>query len=54
MFNKGYELLKLCIDNNKKVYEIVIEKELEESNITYDELMDKMKTILDTMKNSAS
>lgn len=54
MFNKGSELLKLCTDNNKKIYEIVIEKELDESNITYEELMDKMKMILDTMKNSAN
>ncbi|NLY77523.1 MAG: L-serine ammonia-lyase, iron-sulfur-dependent, subunit alpha [Tissierellia bacterium] len=54
MFNKACELVKLCTDNNKKIYEIVIEKELQESNISYDQLMDRMKSILDTMKNSAS
>ena len=46
MFNKACELEKLCRENNKKIYEIVIEKELEESDISYEELMDRMKTIL--------
>lgn len=54
MFNKASELEKLCKDNNKKIYEIVIEKELEESDLTYDELMNRMKMILDTMKKSAT
>jgi len=54
MFNKASELEKLCRENHKKIYEIVIEKELEESDITYEELMDRMKTILETMKKSSS
>ncbi len=54
MFNKASELEKLCRENHKKIYEIVIEKELEESDITYKELMDRMKTILETMKKSSS
>lgn len=54
MFNKACELRKLCIDNNKKIYEIVIEKELEEAGISHQELQDKMETILDTMKKSAN
>lgn len=54
MFNKACELRKLCIDNNKKIYEIVIEKELEEAGISHQELLDKMETILDTMKKSAN
>jgi len=54
MFNKAFELEKLCKGKNKKIYEIVIEKELKESGITYEELMDRMNRILDTMKKSAT
>lgn len=54
MFNKGTELLKLCKEQNKKIPEIVIEKEMDDDNISYDELMDKMKSVLDTMTKSAN
>ncbi len=53
MFNKAEELLLLCNKNNKKIYDIVIEKELQGSDLTYDELMDKMNETLEVMKNSA-
>lgn len=54
MFNKGTELLKLCKEQNKKIPEIVIEKEMDDGNISYNELMDKMKSVLDTMTKSAN
>ena len=54
MFNKGSELINLCKTQNKKIWEIVIEKEIEESNVSYEELMDSMNLVLDTMINSAS
>ncbi|MCF6466688.1 L-serine ammonia-lyase, iron-sulfur-dependent, subunit alpha [Clostridium sp. Cult2] len=54
MFNKGKELLKLCKEQNKKIWEIVIEKEMDNNDISYDELMENMKFVLDTMINSAN
>jgi L-serine dehydratase len=54
MFNKGEELLKLCNEKNKKISDIVIEKELDDTGISYDELMNKMKETLDVMNNSAT
>ena len=54
MFNKGIELLQLCQKQDKKISEIVIEKEMKDSNLSYQELMDKMEDVLDTMINSAS
>ncbi len=54
MFNKGSELLKLCKEQNKKISEIVMEKEMDDNDISYDELMDKMKSVLDTMIKSAT
>ncbi|HHV47049.1 MAG TPA: L-serine ammonia-lyase, iron-sulfur-dependent, subunit alpha [Tissierellia bacterium] len=53
MFNTGSELIKLCNEKNKKISEIVIEKELLNSGIKYDELMNRMKEILKTMENSS-
>ena len=54
MYNKGNELIKLCRENNKKISEIVIEKEIAENNISYEELLDSMKEVLDTMISSAN
>ncbi len=54
MFNKGEELLRLCNENNKKISEIVIEKEIKTTNISYDELMNRMKDTLSVMKSSAT
>ncbi len=53
MYNKGNELLKLCSEQNKKISEIVIEKEMEESGLSHEELMDNMKLVLETMVNSS-
>lgn len=54
MFNKAEELLKLCNENNKKISEIVIQKEIKNSGVTYDELMNRMRYTLSVMKNSAT
>jgi L-serine dehydratase len=54
MFNKGAELLNLCKEQNKKISEIVMAKEMDDNNISYEELMEKMNIVLDTMINSAN
>ncbi|MBU5255107.1 L-serine ammonia-lyase, iron-sulfur-dependent, subunit alpha [Tissierella praeacuta] len=54
MFNKAEELLRLCNENSKKISEIVIEKEMKSTDISYDELMNRMKDTLSVMKNSAN
>lgn len=54
MFNKAEELLSLCNDNNKKISEIVIEKELKNTEVSYDELMERMRNTLSVMKSSAT
>jgi L-serine dehydratase len=54
MFNNGKELLKLCKEQNKKIYEIVILKECSSSNISGEELKNEMKKILNIMISSSS
>ena len=54
MFNKGSELLNLCKTRNKKIWEIVVEKEIDNAQISYEELMNNMNSVLDTMINSAN
>jgi len=54
MFNKAEELLIQCNENNKRISEIVIEKELSNSGLTYTELMQKMQDTLSVMRNSAT
>ncbi len=54
MFNKGSELLNLCKTQNKKIWEIVVEKEIDNAQISYEELMNNMNSVLDTMINSAN
>lgn len=54
MFNKGEELLKLCKENNKNISEITLEKEMLDSDISYDDLINKMKETLSVMKKSAT
>lgn len=54
MFNKGHELLKLCADKNKKISEIIVEKEIQDKDTTYEEIMEQMKEVLDTMMVSAN
>lgn len=53
MFNTAEELMKICKDTGKKISEVVIEKEIKTSGISYEELMAKMKEILKTMEKSS-
>ncbi|CAK7059528.1 L-serine ammonia-lyase, iron-sulfur-dependent, subunit alpha [Tissierella sp. P1] len=54
MFNKAEELIKLCNESNKRISEIVIEKEIKNADISYDELMNRMRDTLFVMKSSAT
>ncbi len=54
MFTKGEELLKLCEEKNKHISGIVIEESLTNEEITYDEFMDNIKKVYDTMNISAN
>ncbi len=54
MFNKGEELIKLCKEKNKKISEIVIEKECEITEETPQEVIDKMKYNLEVMIESSN
>jgi L-serine dehydratase len=54
VFNKGEELLKLCNEKNKTISQITLEKEMLDSDISYDDLINKMKETLSVMKNSAT
>lgn len=54
MFNKGSELLNLCYENNLKIYEVVLNKEHESTEMSYEDLKQKMKETLEVMKSSAT
>ena len=54
MFNRGYELQKLCDEKNKPISAIVIEKALLNEDTDYDEIMSNMKLVYDTMFESAN
>jgi L-serine dehydratase len=54
VFNKGEELLKLCNEKNKTISKITLEKEMLDSDISYDDLINKMKETLSVMKKSAT
>lgn len=54
MFNKASELLELCDQENKKISYIVIKKELSGSNLSRNDLINKMEEILQVMKESAT
>lgn len=51
-FKDGKELLELCENNNKKIYEICIERECFKSNLTKDEVIKKMEVSFNIMKDS--
>ncbi|MBC8589423.1 L-serine ammonia-lyase, iron-sulfur-dependent, subunit alpha [Tissierellaceae bacterium BX21] len=54
VFNKGSELLNLCNEKNKKISEIVLLKEQSFSDLTIEEIREKMMDALDVMKESAN
>ncbi|MCT4585035.1 MAG: L-serine ammonia-lyase, iron-sulfur-dependent, subunit alpha [Peptostreptococcaceae bacterium] len=51
-FKDGKELLELCEKNNKKIYEICIERECFKSNLNKDEVIKKMQVSFNIMKES--
>lgn len=54
MISSGSELLRLCKENKKKISEIALEHQLDEMNITKEELLKMLKDTYDVMKASAS
>lgn len=54
MFDKGEELLKLCKENNETIYELTIKKEMDNSKISYDELIQRLRETLAVMESSSS
>lgn len=53
MYNKAAELLEQSNSQNKKISEIVMERDIVSLEITKEELILKMKQVLDVMKSSA-
>jgi len=54
VFNKAEELLRLCNEKNKRISEIVMEKEIRANKTSQEDLMDRMKNILQIMKESSN
>ncbi|WP_027308397.1 L-serine ammonia-lyase, iron-sulfur-dependent, subunit alpha [Caloramator sp. ALD01] len=53
MYNTGLELMELANSKKCKIYEIVIENEVELQGLSREEIILKMKKALDVMKSSA-
>ena len=51
-FTKGTELLDLCKKYNKKIFQIMIEREIAITNTSEEEIINKMMISLEIMKNS--
>ena len=51
-FTKGTELLDLCKKYNKKIFQIMIEREIAITNTSEEEIINKMMVSLEIMKNS--
>lgn len=54
LFNKASELLKICKDNDLKISQVVINKEMKIQDISQEELMAKMEEVLNVMTDSAN
>lgn len=54
MFNRAEEILEKCKKEDKSIADVIIEKEMEASGLTYDELIEKMRKSLEVMKASAN
>ncbi|MCI5997459.1 MAG: L-serine ammonia-lyase, iron-sulfur-dependent, subunit alpha [Peptoniphilaceae bacterium] len=54
MISSGSELLRLCKENKKKISKIALEHQLDEMDITKEELLKMLKDTYDVMKASAS
>ncbi|WP_072723185.1 L-serine ammonia-lyase, iron-sulfur-dependent, subunit alpha [Tepidibacter thalassicus] len=51
-FTNGEELLRLCEKNNKTIYEVCIEREMEISGKSKEEILNRMRESLEIMKNA--
>src|SRR5690554_1354940 len=51
-FSSGNELIELCRKHNKKIWEIVIDKEEIGTGLSKGEIMEKMKESLDIMRKA--
>lgn len=54
MFFKAAEIIKLCEEKKLDIWELVVEKEAKSENVNSEEIIFKMKEILDVMKSSAN
>lgn len=54
MFNNGKELLKICNDKNKKIYEVVLKKEAEQTEKPIEEIRRLMEENLNVMIESSN
>ncbi|RKD27345.1 L-serine ammonia-lyase [Caminicella sporogenes DSM 14501] len=51
-FGSGQELLHICRENNKKIWEVMILREIENSGLSYEEVFNLMKDNLYVMKKA--
>lgn len=54
MFNRAQEILDKCKAEKKSIADVIIAKEMEQSGLTYEELIEKMRESLEVMKLSAN
>jgi len=53
-FTNGKELLELCNKHNKKIYEVMLSKEVELSGLSEEQIREKMRVSLEIMKSSVN
>jgi len=53
MIYSGKELIERCREENKKIWEISIDEEIEQTEKSFDEIWDRMSHILDVMMQSS-
>lgn len=53
-FTNGKELLDLCNKHNKRIYEVMLAKEVELSGLSEEEIRDKMRESLEIMKSAVN
>jgi L-serine dehydratase len=53
-FTNGKELLEICNKHNKKIYEVMLAKEVALSGLSEEEIREKMKVSLEIMKSSVN
>ncbi len=53
-FTNGKELLDLCNEHNKKIYEVMLAKEVELSGLSEEEIRGKMRESLEIMKSAVN